>query len=173
MLAIGQSITQVSPIAVARYVAAIANGGTVYDAQIVDKIIAPDGTVVLDKQPVVANRIETERGLLRRHSGAAWSDVTSREEDGTAAKYYEGIDYIAAKTGTSQRTELDVENNAWQVAYAPKEDPKIVVVAYVQNGYSGRVYVPGHHRTTIEYYLQPGYEQHRERRPGHVLPLAD
>ena len=69
MLAIGQSITQVSPIAVARYVSAIANGGTVYDAQIVDKIIAPDGTVVLEKQPVVANRIDADRVLLRRHSG--------------------------------------------------------------------------------------------------------
>ena len=31
MAGIGQSITQVTPIAVARYTAAIANGGTVYD----------------------------------------------------------------------------------------------------------------------------------------------
>ena len=31
MLGIGQSITQITPIAAARYVSAIANGGTVYD----------------------------------------------------------------------------------------------------------------------------------------------
>ena len=43
---------------------------------------------------------------------------------------------IAAKTGTAQRTDLDVENNAWMVAYAPYDDPKIVVVVYIQNGYA-------------------------------------
>ena len=151
MLAIGYSITQVSPIAVARYASAIANGGIVYDAQIVDKIIAPDGTVVLDKQPVIANRINTNEAYFAAIK-RGMEDVTSAEEGGTAAKFYEGIDYIAAKTGTSQRTKLDVENNAWQVAYAPLEDPQIVVVAYVQNGYQG-AYTSPMIRTTIEYYL--------------------
>ena len=31
---------------------------------------------------------------------------------------------------------LDVENNAWMVAYAPYDNPKIVVVVYIQNGYA-------------------------------------
>lgn len=151
MLAIGQSITQVSPIAVARYVCAIANGGTVYDAQIIDKIIAPDGTVVLEKQPVVANTIDTDEAYFAAIK-RGMEDVTSPEENGTASSFYEGIDYIAAKTGTSQRTQLDVENNAWQVAYAPLDDPKIVVVAYVQNGYQG-AYTSKMIITTINYYL--------------------
>ena len=59
-------------------------------------------------------------------------------EEGTATNYFVGTKYTpAAKTGTSQRTELDVENNAWLVSYAPIDDPKIVVVVYVQNGYAG------------------------------------
>ena len=161
MLAIGQSITQVSPIAVARYVCAIANSGTVYDAQIVDKIIAPDGTVVLDKQPVVANQIVADESYfeaIREGMG----EVTSAEDGGTAGEYFQGIDYIAAKTGTSQRTELDVENNAWMVAFAPKEDPQIVVVAYVQNGYAGSHTSPAI-IATIQYYLQSlGYSESTE-----------
>ena len=151
MLAIGQSITQVSPIAVARYVSAIVNGGTVYDAQIVDKIIAPDGTVVLDKDPVVANQINTDSAYfdaIRR----GMRGVTSGEDGGTAAEYYEGIDYIAAKTGTSQRSDLDVENNAWQVAFAPIDNPQIVVVAYVPNGYAGS-HVSNAIIETVNYYL--------------------
>lgn len=137
MLGIGQSITQVTPIAVARYVSAIANGGTVYDAQIVDKIIAADGTVVLEKEPVVANQIETDPYYFDLiHEGM--EDVTSMEDGGTAGKYFKDAKYtIAAKTGTSQRTELDVENNAWIVGYAPVDDPQIVVVVYIQNGYAG------------------------------------
>ena len=158
MLAIGQSITQVSPIAVARYVSAIANGGTVYDAQIVDKIIAPDGTIVLDKEPVIANQIDVDDAYFTAIR-KGMEDVTSAEDGGTAADYYKDIDYIAAKTGTSQRTELDVENNAWQVAYAPKENPVIVVVAYIQNGYSGAYTSPAIIEV-INYYLQSlGYTE--------------
>lgn len=136
MAAIGQSITQVTPIAVARYIAAIANGGTVYNAQIVDKIISPSGEVVLDKQPTVANVIEGgEEYFAALQQGM--KDVASGE-DGTASKVLSAYtDYkIAAKTGTAQRTDLDVENNAWMVAYAPYDDPKIVVVVYIQNGYA-------------------------------------
>lgn len=134
---IGQSITQVTPIAVARYVSAICNGGTVYDAQIVDKIIAADGTVVLDKEPIVANQIETDP-LYYDLIMEGMEDVTAQEDGGTASKYFADAKYrIAAKTGTSQRTELDVENNAWLVAYAPLKNPQIVVVVYIQNGYAG------------------------------------
>ena len=137
MLGIGQSITQLTPIAVARYVCAIANGGTVFDAQIVDKIIAADGTVVLEKEPVIANQIVTDPYYFQLiHEGM--EDVTSMEDGGTAGKYFQETEYaIAAKTGTSQRTELDVENNAWIVGYAPADDPQIVVVVYIQNGYAG------------------------------------
>ena len=152
MVAIGQSITQVTPIAVARYVSAIVNGGTVYDAQIIDQIIAADGTVVLDKQPVVANQINADPAYFAAiRQGMA--NVTSTENDGTAAAAYENAKYpTAAKTGTSQRTELDVENNGWHVAYAPVEDPKLVVVVYVQNGYSGAK-VTNAAKYTLQYYL--------------------
>ena len=152
MLAIGQSITQISPIAAARYVSAIANGGTVYDAQIVDKIISPDGAIVIEKEPVVANQIVVDNSYfeaIREGMG----EVTSAEDGGTAGDYFKNIDYIAAKTGTSQRTELDVENNSWMVAYAPKNDPKIVVVCYVQNGYAG-AYSSEAIKATINYYLE-------------------
>ena len=136
MLGIGQSITQVTPISMARYVAAIANGGTVYNAQIVDKIISPTGEIVLEKQPVVANVIEGADMYLNAIR-AGMEDVSSGEE-GTATTYFAGAKYMpAAKTGTSQRTLLDVENNAWIVAYAPIDNPRIAVCVYIQNGYAG------------------------------------
>ena len=43
---IGQSVTAVTPIAVARYISAIANGGNVYEASIIKKVVAPDGSTV-------------------------------------------------------------------------------------------------------------------------------
>ena len=152
MCGIGQSITQLTPVAVARYVSAIANDGIVYDAQIVDKIIAADGTVVLDKEPVVANIIESDP-LYFQKIREGMEDVTSMEDGGTAGKYFENAQHkIAAKTGTSERTELDVENNAWLVSYAPLEDPQIVVVVYIPNGYSGAMASPAAVQV-IDYYL--------------------
>ena len=137
MAAIGQSITQVTPIAAARYVAAIANGGTVYNAQLVDKIISPSGELVLDKQPSVANVI-TGADVYLEAIRQGMFDVTSAEDGGTAAEKFANAKYaMAAKTGTSQRTEMDIENNAWLVTFAPQQNPEIVVVVYVQNGYSG------------------------------------
>ena len=159
MCAIGQSITQVTPVAVARYVSAIVNGGTVYDAQIVDKIIGPDGNVVLEKHPVVANQINTEDAYYQAIR-AGMEDVTDEVAGGTAAKFFLDNKYkIAAKTGTSQRTELDVENNSWMVAYAPAEDPRVVVVCYIQNGYAG-AYSAWAIRPVINYYLDSlGYSE--------------
>lgn len=159
MLAIGQSITQVTPIAVARYVSAIANGGTVYDAQIVDRIIAADGALVLDKEPVVANQIVTNDEYFQAIR-KGMENVTSVENDGTAAEEFKNAKYkIAAKTGTSERTEMDVENNSWLVCYAPVDNPQIVVVVYIQNGYAGARAAKAAIRT-IEYYLDNlgGYE---------------
>ncbi|MBR4236454.1 MAG: hypothetical protein IKR85_10420 [Clostridia bacterium] len=152
MVGIGQSVTQVTPIAVARYVSAIANNGIVYDAQIIDKIIDAEGNVVHEKDPVVANRIITSQAYFDAiHKGM--EEVTSIENDGTAADQFKNAKYpIAAKTGTSQRTELDLENNSWLVCYAPVEEPKIVVVVYIQNGYAG-AYASQAAITTIEYYL--------------------
>ena len=152
MCGIGQSVTQVTPVAVARYVSAIVNGGTVYDAQIVDKIIAPDGQIVIEKQPVVANQIDSQQEYYDAiHKGM--EEVTDEVAGGTASKYFREARYkIAAKTVTSQRTQLDVENNSWMVAYAPADDPKIVVICYIQNGYSGAYSSPAVIRT-IEYYL--------------------
>ncbi|HIU33528.1 MAG TPA: hypothetical protein IAB02_03110 [Candidatus Pullichristensenella excrementigallinarum] len=159
MLAIGQSITQVTPIAMARYVSAIANGGTVYDAQIIDKIIAPDGTIVLEKEPVVANQIVTEEAYFQAIQ-EGMKQVTSTENEGSAADEFTNSKYpIAAKTGTSQRTEIDVENNSWILCYAPADDPKIAVVVYIQNGYAGARSASAA-IDTITYYLDNygGYE---------------
>jgi len=80
-------------------------------------------------------------------------DVTDEVAGGTAAKFFLDNKYkIAAKTGTSQRTELDVENNSWMVAYAPAENPRVVVVCYIQNGYAG-AYSAWAIRPVINYYL--------------------
>ncbi len=153
MASIGQSITQVTPVAVARYVAAIANGGTVYDVNVLDKVVSPSGSVILEKEPTAVNHISGAKSYIAAIQ-RGMEEVTSVENDGTAAAYFSKSPYkIAAKTGTAQRTNLDVENNSWLVTYAPYDsEPQIVVVSYIQNGYAGAKSAPGVIKV-IEYYL--------------------
>lgn len=156
---IGQGITAVTPIAVARYVAALVNGGTVYQANIVDKVVAQDGTVVFDKTPEVFGTLDASQRYLDKII-EGMSSVVSAEE-GTAQKYFGDFEYrdnIGGKTGTAQVSKIDLENNSWFVCFAPydKEDPsvkpEIAVVVYVPHGYQGGLscYVA---KDIIQYYM--------------------
>ncbi|MDR3051024.1 MAG: hypothetical protein LBU67_04820 [Oscillospiraceae bacterium] len=152
MTGIGQSITSVTPVAVARYVAAVANGGTVYDLNIIDSITTPEGELVSRSTPIINTQMnELAPYIPFIHEGM--KGVV--DEGGTASAYFRNFKYqndMAGKTGTAQVSKIDLENNAWFVAYAPYENPEIAVVCYIPNGYSG-----GHAaiavREIINYYM--------------------
>ncbi len=154
MCAVGQSITAVTPVALARYVAAIANGGDVYDLRLIDSIISPDGEVISQSTPILASQLDCpDEYLAAIREGM--HGVVDAEGGGTAEKYFRDFSYsneIGAKTGTAEKTELDVENNAWMVAFAPYDDPEIAVVVYIPNGYSGSHCSPAV-RDILEYYM--------------------
>lgn len=142
---IGQSILLVTPIAAARYVAAIANGGTVYDVHVVDRVTSPSGELLLDVEPTVFNRIEAPAqyweairtgmaGVVSPEDGGTAGDAFSREfkEAGYLAK-------ISGKTGSAQvgNVTIDIQNTSWFVAFAPNDDPDIAICVCIPNGLSG------------------------------------
>lgn len=157
MCAVGQSITTVTPVALARYIAAIANGGKVYDLRIVDSIISPDGEVLSQSSPILASQLEgdnIEEYLAFIREGM--KGVV--EADGTATRFFSDSKYdnirenMGAKTGTAEKTQIDLENNAWMIAFAPFEEPEIAVCVYIPHGYSG-AYCSITVREIIDYYM--------------------
>ena len=142
---IGQSVTVITPVAAARYVCALANGGKVYNVSIIDSIISPDGEILSQREPKQITTIPDAQLYLP----AIWKGMAEVvDESGTAKKYFknwEYLDQIAAKTGTAQVTQIDLENNAWFVAFAPTdnpdteliETPQIAIAVFIPNGYSG------------------------------------
>lgn len=164
MAAVGQSITAVTPVALARYVAAVANGGYVYDLRLIDSIISPDGEVLSQSTPILASQIEGDNveeylSYIRRGmAGVA-------EGDGTASRFFSDSEYkevkkyIAAKTGTAEKTRIDLENNAWMVAFAPYDPddpsikPEIAICTYIPHGYSGS-YCSRTVRDIVKYHLE-------------------
>ena len=59
----------------------------------------------------------------------------------------------ATLTGTAEKTSIDLENNAWMVAFAPYDDPQIAVCVYIPHGYSGS-YCSITIREVLNYYLE-------------------
>ncbi len=140
--AIGQGITVLTPAAVARYVAAIANGGDVYNLMLVDSVISPEGEVISQRTPTLFNSLEGADQYIP-YLKEGMKEVI--DETGTAASYFKNFKYtdqMAAKTGTAENSYIDLENNSWFVAFAPYEKPEIAVVAFIPNGYSGAAAAP-------------------------------
>ncbi len=146
-VAIGQSITVLTPAAVSRYVATLGNGGNVYNLMIVDSITSPEGDILSQRVPSLMNHFDGSEQylpyILRGMKGVV-------DESGTANKYFRNWDYkerVCAKTGTAEVTTIDLENNAWFVMLAPfqmddatmtiTEKPEIAVVVFIPSGLSG------------------------------------
>lgn len=134
---IGQSVTVLTPIAVARYVCTVANNGYLYNVSLIDSITSPNGEILSQREPTLIHRLEKSDEFLPLIREGMKGVV---DESGTAKKYFRHWvyqDQIAAKTGTAQVTSIDLENNAWFVCFAPYENPEIAVVCFIPNGYSG------------------------------------
>jgi penicillin-binding protein 2 len=142
---IGQGIMLVTPIEAVRYVSAIANGGTVYNAHIVSSVADPDGVKLMQTEPTVFNRIEAPESYWYALQ-QGMKGVVSPEDGGTAgaafSKDYDNSGYLAltsGKTGTAQvgGVTIDIQNTSWFIAFAPNDDPDIAIVVCVPNGLSG------------------------------------
>jgi len=134
---IGQSVTVLTPIAVARYVCTVANNGYLYNVSLIDSITSPEGEILSQREPTLIHRLDYSDEYLPYIREGMKGVV---DESGTAKKYFRNWPYreqIAAKTGTAQVTSIDLENNAWFVCFAPYENPEIAVACFIPNGYSG------------------------------------
>jgi hypothetical protein len=129
------------PTAFGMYLAAmgeIAADGKRYKPHVVNRIIAPDGSVVKDFQPELLSQLDVpEEDIKLVQDGL--HDVTKY---GTAASSFRGFTVdIAGKTGTAENSQG--RDHGWFVAYGPFDNPNIVVAVIVENGgYGSQSAVP-------------------------------
>ena len=165
---IGQSVTVLTPIAVARYVCTVANNGYLYNVSLIDSITSPEGEILSQREPTLIHRLDYSDDYLPYIREGMKGVV---DESGTAKKYFRNWPYreqIAAKTGTAQVTSIDLENNAWFVCFAPYENPEIAVACFIPNGYSGSEAAKAP-RDFIEWYM----EQKTLRSVDVILPVGN
>ncbi|MCB9451343.1 MAG: hypothetical protein H6672_07875 [Anaerolineaceae bacterium] len=129
--AIGQGEVQLPVLQMARMVAAVANGGTVYQPYIVQQIGGLDGTELAF---IAEPKVEEESGLSPEvidiiHEGMC--AVTTDPDRGTAEFVFGNTSYtVCGKTGTAQSG--FTAPHGWFVAFAPAEDPQIAVVVMTE-----------------------------------------
>ena len=101
-LAIGQGDLQVTPLQVARFVAALGNGGTLYRPQVIEKIVSRTGEVSLNFKKEAQGTLPLKPENLLFIQEAMKGVVTSQKPLGTGFLPMRGLDIpVAAKTGTA------------------------------------------------------------------------
>lgn len=132
-MAIGQGDLKATPLQMARLMAAIANRGTLYRPQLVQRIVERGGTERLSQPQPVGKLPATPEQLAVIRS--ALEGVVSGP-GGTARFAFQGANFSAAgKTGTA---ETDQENpHAWFAGYTPVDAPQIVVVVVLEQAGEG------------------------------------
>ena len=141
---IGQSDSLFTPLQLAEYCAAIANGGTRHSAALLKSVRSFDYSRQLyQKDTEALSTVETadynwaavQRGMYLMANDITSSSLTVYYALGNYS--YNGVSLpVAAKTGTSQLGE-DKTNNAIFMCYAPFDDPQIAISIVVERGQSG------------------------------------
>jgi len=144
-ISFGQGVA-VTPIQLITAEAAVINGGTLYQPQIVDKLLSPDGRLIKQFKPVAVRQVITPQvsALMRQYLGMVVSDGSGV---GTSIDGYT----IGGKTGTAQKSfgklgYLPGKYDASFVAFFPVDNPKYICLVLIDtphpNYYAAQVAVP-------------------------------
>ncbi len=151
--AIGQGDIETTPIQLANFTAAIANKGFFYTPHIVKRI---NGTPITNKKYTIPKKTSIEA----MHFEPVIEAMHEVFKTGTG-KYsrVKGID-ICGKTGTVENfiringEKVALPDHSILVAFAPKENPKIALAVFVENGGYGSVIAAPIASLLIEKYLK-------------------
>ena len=151
--AIGQGDVQVTPLQVARFIAALGNGGTLYRPQLVEKIEPVDGAPTILFKPTAQGTLPVQPFRLDLLKEAMISVV--KNPRGTANFRLRGLDIpVAGKTGTAESgSNLP---HAWFAGYTMDSEnsnlPDIAIAVILENQGEGSDYAAPVFRAIVETY---------------------
>jgi len=146
-MAIGEGDVTVTPLQLALGYAALGNGGTLYQPQVVRAVETSDGAVVQEFPPRIRRQIDVHPENLRRVTDALYDVVN--DPTGTAFAARDPSLDIAGKTGTAQTGYVTKkgdepkmgwylsQDHAWFASFAPARSPEIALAVLVEHGGSG------------------------------------
>jgi penicillin-binding protein 2 len=146
--AIGQGDVLVTPLQVANYTAAIANGGTLYKPHLVSKILNSDNQVVKEIVPEVIRSDFIDADNLQIVREGMRQTITA----GSARSLSIVPVAVAGKTGTAQWS-TKKGPHAWFIGFAPYEKPTIAITVLVEEGVEGSTIAAPIARDILKWYF--------------------
>ena len=133
---IGQGDTVVTPLKLTQMYAAIANGGTIWQANIAKAVVKTDGTVIETFTPQKLGTLDVDASTIEFLQDSLREVVVS----GTGAGAFSGFPIeVSGKTGTGQVFGKNPNGSAkddtsWFASFAPSNNPRYAVVMMVGQG---------------------------------------
>jgi len=149
-LSIGQGELGITPLQMANMSAILANRGHYFTPHLVKRI---DGDKGIDPKFKVKHQTLIDTALFRPIVDGMYLAVNGEPGSGATARRaaVPGLD-ICGKTGTAQNPHGD--DHSIFIAFAPKDNPKIAIAVYVENGGFGATYAAPIASLMIEKYLK-------------------
>ena len=155
-LAIGQASLNVTPLQVARFAAALGNGGRLLRPTLVDKIQSAAGAITYQSTVQEQAKLPLSEATLATMKQAMTQVV--RADRGTARRAFLGLSInVAGKTGTAESG--DADPHAWFAGYTFEEregTPDIAVVVLAEYQGEGSEWAAPIFRRVVESYFLGG-----------------
>mgnify|MGYP003012910641 CR=1 FL=1 len=152
MTAMGQGNTLVSPYHMALITQAIANGGTLMEPYLVDKVTNYKGTEIRKNVP------KSYKKLMTSEEASQLKDYMRAVVDEGTATMLSGQSYsVAGKTGTAEYSMTDGEKtHSWFVGFTNVDNPELVISVIIEgyDGNAGAKAVPIAKQVLDSYYYQ-------------------
>jgi penicillin-binding protein 2 len=170
-VSIGQGAVSLTPISMAVYISALANGGTRLTPHLLKAV--DDGTGWKDvPPPAPRSTVQLKPETIQAIRDGLWMVVNA---SGTGGKARIAGRDVSGKTGTAQvisleggkaakgRSNRDLRDNGWFVFFAPRDHPQISGVVFVEHG--------GHGGTTAAPIARHVLETFFAKQEGGQLPV--
>ena len=157
-LSIGQGDLLTTPLQVALWTATIANNGTIYQPQVVDKIIDSRGYLIEEKFPKIIKKDFIKMKNIEIVKKGMEGAVDSGE-----TKLFSSLPIkVAGKTGTAENLKGE-DTHAWFTVYAPAENPEIVLTILIEKGgWGSKVAVPVS-KDVLEWWVKNRYKMNKDK----------
>ncbi len=135
LTAIGQGVTTVTPLRVAVYTAAIANGGKLLKPQLLKHVTDFNGNILFKTKPEIKGFLTKNQKHLEIIRYGMWLVVNG--DDGSSKKAKNDLIELYGKSGTAEVGSLTVNKNTWFIAFGTHKKTTYAVCALMVNGKSG------------------------------------
>jgi penicillin-binding protein 2 len=169
-VSIGQGQVSVTPVSMAVYMATLANGGTRVTPHLLKAVDDGSGWKPVPT-PAPQSQVTIDPAKLQAIRDGLWGVVNGGGTGGRARLV--GYD-VSGKTGTAQvisnqgrlaaRTNKNLRDHGWFVFFAPRDNPQIAGVVFLEHG------IHGPNAAVVAHHIVDTFFAKKEGRPLPTLP---